>query len=39
VCHGNCYNIYCYAQQQGLSEALFRRAEVLFEGIALRRQP
>ena len=36
VCHGNCYNIYCYAQQQGLSEALFRRAEVLFEGIALK---
>ena len=36
VCHGNCYNLYCYAQQQGLSEALFRRAEVLFEGIALK---
>ena len=36
VCHANCYNLYCYSRQQGLSEAVFRRAQVLFEGIALK---
>ena len=36
VCHVNCYNLYCYSRQQGLSEALLRRAEIMFEGIALK---
>lgn len=36
VCHGNCYNLYCYSRQHGLTEAVFRRADVLFEGIALK---
>lgn len=36
VCHGNCYNLYCYSRQRGLTEAVFRRSDVLFEGIALK---
>lgn len=36
VCHANCYNLYCYSRQQGLSEALLRRANMLFEGIAVK---
>ena len=36
VCHGNCYNLYCYSREEGLSDALFARAAVLFEGIALK---
>lgn len=36
VCHANCYNLYCYSRQRGLTEAVFRRADVLFEGIALK---
>ena len=36
VCHANCYNLYCYSRQQGLSEALLQRANMLFEGIAVK---
>jgi len=36
VCHANCYNLYCCLRQQGLSEALVQRSNMLFEGIALK---
>jgi exopolysaccharide biosynthesis WecB/TagA/CpsF family protein len=36
VCHANCYNLYCYSRQQGISEALLQHANILFEGIALK---
>jgi exopolysaccharide biosynthesis WecB/TagA/CpsF family protein len=36
VCHANCYNLYCYSRQPGLSEALLRRAHMVFEGIAVK---